>query len=131
MKRILKKLSDFDGIIFSAKLKDVQVKINSYAFHSPFEILDLNGCISVEDIQTKIDEWQDDIYQYIKFDLDLNPKIGIKFNLIDVGFANDYIENMLHVANASPGIDIDDYELAQRLIRVRFSDREDENLYLK
>lgn len=63
--------------------------------------------------------------------MDLNPKIGIKFNLIDVGFASDYIENMLHIANAGPGIDIDDYELAQRLIRVQYSDREDSRLYLK
>lgn len=38
-------MSDFDGLIFTTKFKDVQVKVNSYNFNAPFEMLDLNGLV--------------------------------------------------------------------------------------
>ena len=99
-------MSGFDGVIFSAKFKDVQVKVNSYNFNAPFQMLDLNGLVHLETIEAKINEWQDDLYQYLKFDLNLNPKISIKFNLIDVGFSNEHTQ---HIINTRPEIEIDDY----------------------
>lgn len=36
VKKILNKLTVFEGAIFSGYLKDVQVKINSYSLNAPF-----------------------------------------------------------------------------------------------
>ena len=107
LKKMLKKLRQFDGVIFSCYLKDVQVKMNSYSFNAPFEILDLNGFITVEEIETKIDDWQDDIYQYINYDLSLSPRIVIKPNLITLD--EESPESIQHIVNSGPDIWIDDY----------------------
>lgn len=81
--------------------------MNSYSFNAPFEILDLNGFITVEEIETKIDDWQDDIYQYINYDLSLSPRIVIKPNLITLD--EESPESIQHIVNSGPDIWIDDY----------------------
>lgn len=91
-------------------------------------MIDLNGSVSLDHIRTSINEWKDQIFKSLEYNLSISPTIVIKFNLINLNKEIKYNHNLVRASNK---ISINDYHIANKFLRAEIGHSEKRRLKLK